>query len=88
MLLLTDMIFGCVRFNRIAGIDNKFYQGKQRNSSSSLRSTVVQLPELSSIRRKITYNVQHGSPARGWLGCIVRPAATVVNCVYTIKITQ
>jgi hypothetical protein len=40
--------------NTIACVDNKLYKGKQRNSSYPLGTTIKQLPEVSSVRRKIT----------------------------------
>jgi hypothetical protein len=32
--------------------------------------------------------LHHGSPTRGPPGCNLRSAATFINCVYTIKLTQ
>jgi hypothetical protein len=32
--------------------------------------------------------IDHGSRARDLSGCIVRPAATFVNYIYTIKIAE
>ena len=32
--------------------------------------------------------IEHWSPTRGPPGCIMRPAATIKNCLFTTKITQ
>ena len=53
---------------------------------------VSTLPVVSYERRTRSHTVRHGYPTRGSRaafdppGCIMRPAATFVNCVRTIKI--
>ena len=53
-----------------------------------LTSSTVEQPPCTGAQTVFAHPVENGSPTCGQAGCIMLPAATLVNCAYTIIITK